>query len=65
MNSTITLTAGDFVTTPEGPGRVVYVRMLPPDYATIAAISVYLESKRGQFGYTGTMCDAASVKAVA
>jgi hypothetical protein len=65
MDSTITLTAGDFVTTPYGTGRVVYVRMLPPDYATIAAVSVYLDAKRGELGYTGTPCDAASVKAVA
>jgi hypothetical protein len=65
MDSVITLTAGDFVTTPYGPGRVVYVRMLPPDYATIAAISVALDAKRNELGYRGTMCDAALVKAVA
>lgn len=36
---------GDRVTTPLGPGTVNYIRMLPPDYRDIAAVSVTLDAR--------------------
>jgi len=43
------------VKTPRGYGTIVYVRMRPPEYSEVAAASVKLDDKDGQFGYCGTM----------
>jgi hypothetical protein len=43
------------VATPKGPGAVFYVRNLPPAYATPEAVSVLLDSRKGEPGYVGTM----------
>lgn len=47
--------AGDRVNTPRGPGEVVFVRMAPPDFSKIAAVSMRLDSRNLDRGYTGTM----------
>ena len=36
---------GDRVNTPSGPGTVNYIRMLPPDYRDVAAVSVALDRR--------------------
>lgn len=46
---------GDRVLTPIGPGTVVYVRFGGPRYVEVEAISVLLDSRRGQAGYSGTL----------
>lgn len=43
------------------PGRVAYVRMAPPSYAEIAAVSVVLDEHRGRPGYAGTIFDVSAV----
>jgi hypothetical protein len=53
---------GKRVTTPNGPGEVVYVRMAGPDYSKAQAYSVKLDSKKSNPGYTGTMILASDVK---
>ena len=55
---------GDRVSTPHGPGTVAYVRMAPPSYSEIDAVSVVLDGKRDRPGYTGTILDSAQVKAI-
>jgi hypothetical protein len=52
---------GDRVNTPHGAGNVAYVRMNPPDFTTIAAVSVVLDSKRSNPSYTGTIMPAEHV----
>jgi hypothetical protein len=49
------------VTTPLGPGRVVYQRMAPPSYSEPAAVSVRLDSKESEPRYAGTIFPAADV----
>lgn len=51
-----TFAQGDRVQTATGQfGTVVYVRMAPPDYDTVEAVSVYLDSRRDSSTYTGTI----------
>lgn len=38
-----------------GPGTVAFVRMAPPTYATVEAVSVVLDKHRTRPGYAGTM----------
>jgi hypothetical protein len=49
------LREGAEVTTPRGRGIVLYVRMAPPDYTQIAAVSVYLEREEHRPDYAGTI----------
>ncbi len=58
----MTFQQGDQVQTPLGPGRVAYQRMAPPDYREAAAVSVVLDARRAQPGYTGTIFAAAVVQ---
>lgn len=46
---------GQPVTTPKGPGVVGYVRMGGPEYRTPTGVSVFLDAKRTQPGYAGTL----------
>lgn len=43
-------------------GTVAYVRMAPPGYTTVAAVSVVLDSERHRPGYTGSIFPADRVK---
>ncbi len=52
----------DRVVTPDGTGTVLYVRMAPPDYREIAAVSVLLDGKAGKPGYSGTIYGADKVR---
>lgn len=52
---------GDRVSTSRGKGTVAYVRMAPPTFSEVDAVSVVLDSKRGQLGYTGTILDSSQV----
>jgi len=36
-------------------GSIAYVRMAPPDYNTIQAVSVVLDESRNRIGYMGTI----------
>ena len=56
-----TVAHGDYVTTPNGPGRVVYVRMSPPDYRTPEVVSVLLDAYRLRIEYRGTVFLASAV----
>lgn len=58
------LRQGDRVSTPFGPGVVAFVRMAPPTYATIEAVSVVLDRHRTRLNYTGTMLAAGEVTRV-
>lgn len=55
------LTHGDYVTTPSGTGRVVYVRMAPPGYTDPEAVSVLLDQYRLRVEYRGTVFLALAV----
>lgn len=55
------MTTGDRVSTALGKGTVAYVRMAPPTYTEVEAVSVVLDAKRGQPGYTGTILDSSQV----
>ena len=44
------------------PGRVVYVRLAPPDFVEPAAVSVELTARLGVPGYVGTVFPAARVE---
>lgn len=57
------LMPGTPVTTPFGTGIVVYSRMAPPDYDTVAVYSVSLDKKAGDPAYTGTIVAAAEAVA--
>lgn len=50
------------VITPGGAGTVIYVRMLPPDFAVVGAVAVCLDVKKDAWGYCGTVYEAADVK---
>ena len=52
------------VSTPLGNGYVAYVRMSPPEYTTPHAVSVVLDKRKENPGYTGTILSAAVVKPV-
>lgn len=56
-----TYRAGDRVSTPRGAGRVAYVRMSPPDYRAVAAVSVVLDSCRHRPDYAGSIFLASDV----
>lgn len=45
-------------------GVVLSVRMAPPDYATVAAVSVSLDERAGTRGYAGTTFPAEQVRVV-
>lgn len=49
--------------TPNGPGTVVYVRLLPPSYSTVTSVSVRMDGER-ESSYVGTIWQAAVVKLV-
>ena len=53
---------GDRVNTAWGPGTVAYVRMASPDYTTVDAVSVVLDSKRTRPGYSGTIVAPADLR---
>lgn len=55
------LSHGDYVTTPSGTGRVVYVVMSPPDYTEPQVVSVLLDDYRLRLDYRGTMFLASAV----
>lgn len=46
---------GDRVDTKFGPGSVVYIRMAPPNFSDVEAVSVYLDARRARPDYVGTM----------
>lgn len=56
------LTKGDRVLTPYGEGTIAYVRMAPPTFSEVWAVSVVLDNKKDIFGYSGTMVPAEKVK---
>ena len=49
---------GTRVNTPSGVGTVQYVRMVPPAYASVEAVSVRLDVKADRPGYTASMFPA-------
>lgn len=49
------LFAGARVQTPLGDGSVLYVRMSAPEYTRVVAVSVYLDSRRSDPFYRGTI----------
>lgn len=51
------LDTGTRVTTPGGVGTVAYVRMVQASHAldAVASVSVVLDSKKNQLGYTGSL----------
>lgn len=55
---------GDYVETPNGSGRVVFVRMAPPTYTEPEAVSVLLDAYKHRADYVGTTFLAAAVKKV-
>ena len=55
MSEQIDFAPGIRVQTPFGQGAVAYVRMAPPDYATVAAVSVKLDGRELDHNYTGTI----------
>lgn len=48
-------TKGQRVNTPQGPGKIVYVRMMLPTYSEVAVVSVSLDSRQKDPTYTGTI----------
>lgn len=60
----MTFTQGQRVSTPYGLGSVAYQRMAPPDYSAAEAVSVVLDVKRAQLGYTGTILAASDVQPI-
>jgi hypothetical protein len=57
----ISFTKGKRVNTPQGPGKIVYVRMAPPTYSEVASVSVALESRQNEPGYSGTIFKAEDI----
>ena len=55
------MTKGTRVLTPWGPGTVLYVRMASPHFTTIEAVSVRLDGKANEPGYSGTIIPARKV----
>lgn len=53
---------GQRVNTPLGTGTVEYIRMSPPDYRNIQAVSVKLDSAKDRPGYVGTLFPPKDVK---
>ena len=51
----MTFCKGERVDTPQGPGTVVYQRMLSPEYVEAAAVNVRLDSRHRDITYTGTI----------
>lgn len=54
----------DLVITPDGVGRVAYVRMAPEEYRHIEAISVILESRSNDPNYSGTLYPEYNVRKI-
>jgi hypothetical protein len=50
--------------TPLGQGRLNYVRLAPPEYRFIEAVSVKLASRVGDVTYNGTILPADQVRLV-
>lgn len=46
----------------EEEGKVIYVRMSPPEYVEVGAVGVRLDSKRDEPGYHGTVFRADRVR---
>ena len=44
-----------------GEGTVLFVRMAPPTYSTLAAASVLLDSKKHDLHYSGTVFQAQDI----
>lgn len=59
-----TIPKGTLVSTPLGTGKVVYVRMLSPEFAKPLAYSVCLDKHAENYGYTGTIIMASDVKEI-
>ena len=58
-----TLAMGERCQTPQGEGVVNYWRYAPPDYRTIASVSVRLDSQMPRFiPYQGTVFPATDVR---
>ncbi len=53
---------GQKVNTPKGTGIVVYIRMAPPDWNNPKAVSVFLDARRNDYNYSGTIFPAEQVK---
>jgi hypothetical protein len=54
---------GDRVITPGGTGKVAYWRFGFPDFSEVVAYGVILDSKKGEYGYSGTTYSYKEVKA--
>lgn len=52
---------GQTVTTPQGRGIVIYVRMAGPDYTEPEAVSVLLDNRSNRPNYAGTIFPAEHV----
>ena len=52
------------VNTPHGTGKVVYVRMLSPEFSKPFAYGVRLDKYADNYNYTGTIFAAADVKEI-
>ena len=61
MNAMNIYLKGDIVLTPQGFGKVAYIRMRSPNYSEIEAVSVVLDSKMWETGYTGTIFPSSEV----
>lgn len=57
----MSFTRGERVMTPNGPGRVNYVRMAPPDFSKVEAVSVVLDRHLDRPSYAGTIYPAGNV----
>lgn len=56
--------AKDRVSTPMGPGAVVYKRMAPPTYSEVESYSVVLDARKDQPNYHGTIFQASQVQSI-
>jgi len=56
------LPQGARVRTPLGAGRVAYVRLRPPDFREVDAVSVVLDSRRHDLSYAGTIFAADGIR---
>lgn len=57
------LRPGAEVVTPNGKGKVAHVRMAPPDYAQVQAVSVVLHARAHECCYAGTMFQVGDISA--
>lgn len=56
------VTPGSRVLTPHGAGVINYVRMAPPDYREVAAVSVVLDSKKHIPSYNGSIVSVENIQ---